>query len=100
MCLKTKVQDFALVATARCRIRDLDVGCISVVTSGKLSRICAEPEFNIVSVGKVSRAAKSLCWWVLSVQELLKVAREGDLKLARTKEGEERLANTDAYIRK
>jgi hypothetical protein len=49
---------------------------------------------------QVSKAAKSLCWWVLSVSTLLRTQKECDLKLARIKEGEARLANTYTYIRK
>ncbi len=49
---------------------------------------------------QVSVAAKSLCWWVLSVAHTLRTQKECDLRLSRIREGEERLANTNAYIRK
>lgn len=48
----------------------------------------------------MSVAAKSLCWWVLSVAHMLRTQKECDLRLSRIREGEERLANTNAYIRK
>ncbi len=57
----------------------------------KLSRIVSEPEFNIVQVAQQSKAAKPLCWWALSVHELLRVGREADLKRLKIAEAEQRL---------
>lgn len=68
-----------------------------------LPHACTEalpPCLARVPVLQVSVAAKSLCWWVLSVANLLRVDKECALKLARIREGEDRLANTNAYIRK
>ena len=46
---------------------------VGVLAAAKLSRIVQEPDFNIVSVGRVSKACKSLCWWSISICELIKV---------------------------
>ncbi len=61
-----------------------------------LPRLCPPPR----SWPQVSVAAKSLAWWVLSVAALLRTQKECDMKLARIREGEERLENTRVYIRK
>jgi hypothetical protein len=49
---------------------------------------------------QVSVAARSLCWWILSVANSLKVHKETELRLGRIREGEERLGNTALYVRK
>jgi hypothetical protein len=38
-----------------------------------------------------SRAAKPLCWWALSVHELMRVGREAELKRSKIAEAEDRL---------
>jgi hypothetical protein len=38
-----------------------------------------------------SRAAKPLCWWALSVHELIRVTKEAELKRSKIAEAEERL---------
>lgn len=38
-----------------------------------------------------------MCWWALSVSELLRVQREADLKLERIKEAEERLEHAERW---
>ena len=44
------------------RIRDFDPKKISVLTAGKLHRICQEPEFNIVSVEQVRPPDAAGAW--------------------------------------
>ncbi|GFH08363.1 uncharacterized protein HaLaN_03310, partial [Haematococcus lacustris] len=45
-----------------------------------------------------SRAAKPLCWWVLSVVELLRAGRQADLKRSKIAEAEERLGAARKYV--
>ncbi|KAJ9508104.1 hypothetical protein QJQ45_021416, partial [Haematococcus lacustris] len=80
------------------RLVNFQTSGLSVVTLAKVSRIIAEPEFNIVQVESHSRAAKPLCWWVLSVVELLRAGRQADLKRSKIAEAEERLGAARKYV--
>ena len=78
----------------------LDPASVGVLPAAKLARIVQEPEFNIVSVERVSKACKSLCWWALSICDLIKARKEADLKLDRIKEAEARLDASSSYVRR
>ncbi|GAX79832.1 hypothetical protein CEUSTIGMA_g7272.t1 [Chlamydomonas eustigma] len=82
------------------RLLGLDPGSVGILPAAKLARIVREPDFNIVSVERVSKACKSLCWWAISINELIKVQKEADMKLEHIKEAEQRLDTSVSYIRK
>lgn len=73
------------------RLVAFDPRSITLLSMAKLHRIISEPDFNIVQVGQVSQAARPLCWWVLSVAELIRVGKEADLKRSKVAEAEQRL---------
>ncbi|MEW5314683.1 MAG: hypothetical protein WDW38_006158 [Sanguina aurantia] len=82
------------------RVRLFSPRHTNAVAVSKLHRIVREPEFNIVLVGQVSKAAKSLCWWALCVSALLTAVKEADLKMSSLAEGRQRLANTVVHCRR
>ena len=58
----------------------------------KCVRLAVIPTWPVsLQVEAVSRAAKPLAWWALSVGELLRVGREADVKRAKVAQAEERL---------
>eukprot|EP00967_Tisochrysis_lutea_P092136 scaffold132716_cov16-Tisochrysis_lutea.AAC.1 len=48
---------------------------------------------------QVSAALKPLCWWVLSVAELVRVTKQAELKRGKIADAEARVATTEKYVR-
>ncbi|KAF5834333.1 hypothetical protein DUNSADRAFT_9034 [Dunaliella salina] len=81
------------------RLTNFDVTSLNVVTLAQLTRLLAEPEFNIVQAAQVSAALKPLCWWVLSVAELVRITKQAEIKRGKIADAEARVATTEKYVR-
>ena len=53
----------------------------------------------LLCMWQVSKAAKSICWWAVSVSELIRTQAEADLKLETIKNGEARLEKSNLYMK-
>lgn len=54
----------------------------------------------MVTVARVSKACKSICWWAITLASLIAAQRDADIKLEKIEEAEQRLLESDRYARK
>lgn len=64
----------------------------------KLSKYINDPSFNADAVGKVSVACKSLCMWVLAIDQYAEVNEQVRPKKARLKQAQDKAAEMQAQL--